>query len=97
MWQSIVESNVNGKLLRAIYNMHDAAKSCIKVGNNLSEVFHRNIGVRQGENCIICFFAMLTNEFKNNKIISVYKYNGVHINQLYNTDIDLQLKLFTLL
>ena len=34
------------------------------------------------------------NEFKNN--LST-QYNGVHINQLYNTDIDLQLKLFTLL
>ena len=37
---------------------------------------------------------MLINEFKNN--LST-KYNGVHINQLYNTDIDLQLKMFTLL
>ena len=37
---------------------------------------------------------MLINEFKNN--LST-KYNGVHINQLYNTDIDLKLKLFTLL
>ena len=36
---------------------------------------------------------MLINEFKNN--LST-QYNGVHINQLYNTDIDLQLKLFTL-
>ena len=33
----------NGKLFRVIYNMYDAAKSCIKVGNNLSEVFHCNI------------------------------------------------------
>ena len=37
---------------------------------------------------------MLINEFKNN--LST-KYNGVHINHLYTTDIDLQLKLFTLL
>ena len=37
---------------------------------------------------------MLINEFKNN--LST-QYNGVHINQLYNIDIDLQLKLFTLL
>ena len=69
------------------------AKSCIKVGNNLSEVFYRNIGVRQGENLSPVLFAMLINEFKNN--LST-QYSGVHINQLYNTDIDLQLKLFTL-
>ena len=40
------------------------------------------------------FFAMLINEFKNN--LST-QYNGVNLNQLYNTGIDLQLKLFTLL
>ena len=74
--------------------MHDAAKSCIKVGNNLSDVFHCNIGVRQGEHLSPILFAMLINEFKNN--LST-QYNGVHLNQLYNTDIELQLKLFTLL
>ena len=74
--------------------MYDAAKSCIKVGNNLSEVFHCNIVVRQGENLSPILFAMLINEFKNN--LST-QYNGVHLNQLYNTDIELQLKLFTLL
>ena len=94
LWQRILESNVNGKLFRVIYNMYDAAKSCIKVGNNLSEVFHCNIGVRQGENLSPILFAMLINEFKNN--LST-QYNGVHLNQLYNTDIELQLKLFTLL
>ena len=74
--------------------MYDAAKSCIKVGNNLSEVFHCNIGVRQGENLSPILFAMLINEFKND--LST-QYNGVHLNQLYNIDIELQLKLFTLL
>ena len=74
--------------------MYDAAKSCIKVGNNLLEVFHCNIGVRQGDNLSSVLFAMLINEFKNN--LST-QYSGVHIKQLYNTDIDLQLKLFTLL
>ena len=32
LWQRILESNVNGKLFRVIYNMYDAAKSSIKVG-----------------------------------------------------------------
>ena len=66
--------------------MYDAAKSCIKVGNNLSEVCHCNIGVRRGENLSPILFAMLINEFKNN--LST-QYNGVHLNQLYNTDIEL--------
>ena len=73
--------------------MYDAAESCIKVGNNLSKVLHCNIGVRQGGN-LSPVFAMLINEFKN-KLST--QYNGVHKNQLYNTDIDLHLKLFTLL
>ena len=94
LWQRILESNVNGKLFRVIYNMYDAAHSSIKVGNNFSEVFHCNIGVRQGENLSPILFAMLINEFKNN--LST-QYNGVHLNQLYNTDIEVQLKLFTLL
>ena len=64
--------------------MYNATKPCIKVGNNLSEVFHCNIGVRQGENLSPVLFAMLINEFKNN--LST-QYNGVHINQLYNADI----------
>ena len=63
--------------------MYDAAKSCIKVGNNLPEVFHCNIGVKQGENLSPILSAMLINEFKNN--LST-QYIGVHY-----TDIDLQL------
>ena len=86
LWQRILESNVNGKLFRVINSMYDAAKSRIKVGNNLSEVFHCNIGVRQGENLSPILFAMLINELKNN--LST-QYNGVHLNQLYNTDIEL--------
>ena len=60
LWQRILESNVNGELFRIIYNMYDAAKSCIKVGNHLSEVFHCNIGVRQGKNLSPVLFAMLS-------------------------------------
>ena len=74
--------------------MYNAAKSCIKVGNILSDVFHCNIGVRQGENLLQVLFAMLINKFQIN--VST-PYNGVHLNQFYNTYIDLQLKLFTLL
>ena len=43
--------------------MYDAAKFCIKVENNLSEVFHISMGVRQGENLSPVLFVMLINEF----------------------------------
>ena len=59
MWKRILERNMNGKLFRVIYDMHDAAKSCIKVGNNLSEVFNCNIGVRRGENLSRILFAII--------------------------------------
>ena len=70
------------------------AKSCIKFGNNLSEVFHCNIGVMQSETLSPVLFAMLINAFKNNLFT---QYNGVHKNQLYNININLQMKLLTLL
>ena len=60
----------------------------------MSEEFHCNIRVKQGDNLSPILLAMLINEFKNN--LSTH-YNGVHLNQLYNTVIDVQLKLFTLL
>ena len=90
----LLDSYVNGKLFRVIYIIYHAAKSCIKVGNNLLEVFHCNIEVRQGENLSPILFALLINKFKNN--LST-QYNGIHIYQFYNTDINLQLELFPLL
>ena len=43
--------------------MYDPDKSCINIGNTLSEVFHCNIGVRHGGNLSPVLFAMLINEF----------------------------------
>ena len=50
--QRILKSKLNGKLFRVIYNMYDEAKCCIKFEYNLSEVFHCNNGVRQGEHLL---------------------------------------------
>ena len=45
-------------------------------------------------NLLPVLFAMLINEFKNNQSTQC---NGVGYNQFFKTNIDLQLKLFTLL
>ena len=75
--QRILESNVNGKLFRVINNIYDAAKSCIKVGNNLLEIFHCHNGVRQGENLSPVLFAMLINVFKNMCLHNTMEY--IHV------------------
>ena len=74
--------------------MYDATKSLIKVENNLSEVFPCDMGARHGKKLLPVLFAMLINEFENNQST---QYNGVGYNQFFKTNIDLQLKLFTLL
>ena len=85
MWQRILESNVNGKLFRVVYNMYDAAKSCIKVGNNWTKVFHCKIGVRHGKNLSPVQFVMLINEFNNNIICIHNTMEYIHLYTSYPT------------
>ena len=97
LWQSLLKYELNGKLFRIIFNMYDTAKSCIKLGNKLSDFFSCNIGVRQGENLSPLLFALFLNNF--NTTISQH-YNGLQIlstNKFYDINIDVQLKLFSLL
>ena len=97
LWQSLLKYELNGKLFRVIYNMYDTANSCIELGNELSDFFNCNIGVRQGENLSPLLFALFINNF--NVTIS-QSYSGLQIfstNKLYDFDIDVQLKLFSLL
>ena len=50
LWQKLLESNINGKILKVIRNMYDNAKSHVSDNNNLSDPFPCQVGVRQGEN-----------------------------------------------
>ena len=81
-----------------MYNIYKEAKSCVKLDNTLSDFFSCNIGVRQGENLSPLLFALFLNDF--NTCIST-KFHGLQMftadNNLYNVNIDNELKLFSLL
>ena len=64
LWQKLLESNVNGKVLNVIRNMYKNAKSHVSVKNVLSDSFPCQVGVRQGENLSPLLFAIYLNDFK---------------------------------
>ena len=45
--------------------MYENAKSCLKLNHEISESFHCNIGVRQGENLSPLLFAIYLNDFRS--------------------------------
>jgi len=48
LWLKLLESNVDGKCFKIIFNMYANIKSCVKVNNQLSDYFASLTGVRQG-------------------------------------------------
>ena len=64
LWTKLISNGVNGKILRVIYNLYANAKSCVQEGSSTSDLFHCNIGVRQGENLSPLLFALYLNDFE---------------------------------
>ncbi len=64
LWSKVLSCGINGKILNVIYNMYDQAKSCVKKGNSMSNIFACLIGVRQGENLSPLWFAIYLNDFE---------------------------------
>ena len=64
LWQKVLESNINGKILNVIRNMYKDAKSHVSLKNVLSDSFPCQVGVRQGENLSPLLFAIFLNDFK---------------------------------
>ena len=100
LWGKLISSGINGKIVTVIYNMYANAKSCIKNGHETSDFFNCNIGVRQGENLSPLLFAMYLNDFE--LFISKYYKGLTEIskdinNHLSDDDVEVFLKLFTLL
>ena len=88
LWQKLLDSNVNGKILTVIKNLYNKAKSCVRANNRTSGYFPCSVGVRQGENLSPLLFAIYLNDFKN--AIS-RKFNGLtlirdSINNVLSTD-----------
>ena len=51
MWQMQRVYGVGGKLLTAVQNFYVDSRACVRVGNEVSEWFQVNVGLRQG--CVI--------------------------------------------
>ena len=48
MWQMLRVYGVGGKLLKAVQSFYVDSTSCVRVGNDVSEWFPINVGLRQG-------------------------------------------------
>ena len=95
LWQKLLNSNVNGKVLTVIKNMYHDAKSFVSVKNELSDSFPCQVGVRQGENLSPLLFALYINDLKN---FLSEKYNGLNtISSSLVNELNVYLKLFCLL
>ena len=95
LWQKLLESNINGKILKVIRNMYDNAKSHVSDNNNLSDPFPCQVGVRQGENLSPLLFAMFLNDFKQ---FLKEKYNGLkRLSASILKELNIYFKIFCLL
>ena len=48
MWQMLRVYGVGGKLLKAVKSFYVDSRACVRVGNDVSEWFPVNVGLRQG-------------------------------------------------
>ena len=100
LWTKLLSNQIDGKILRAIINIYEKTKTCVKLGNNISQFFPCKIGVRQGDNLSPLLFAIYLNDF--NDFLST-KFDGLkelsqEVNRtLNNSEVDTYLKLYTLL
>ena len=95
LWQKLLNSNINGKVLNVIKNMYQNAKSKVLFNNTLSEAFPCQVGVRQGENLSPLLFAIYLNDF--NTFLSE-KYKGLpKVTDSITQELQIYLKIFCLL
>ena len=100
LWAKLISYNINGRVLTVIKNMYEKAKSCVRQGIQLSQMFSCNIGVRQGENLSPLLFAIYLNDFE---LFLSKRYAGMTFfskkaNELMSDDdVEYFVRLFTLL
>jgi hypothetical protein len=98
----VLNTGINGNILKVIVNMYKDAKSCVQVENfQCSDYFKTYNGVRQGENLSPVLFALFLNDMCDylsrgmdglNTLVTEAR--GVHMDE---RDIDRLLNLFVLL
>ena len=100
LWVKLLACNINGKVMKLIYNLYQNTKACVKLNNTISRSFRCNVGVRQGDNLSPLLFALFINDFED--FLSL-KYDGLNsLNNLFrnvstNDEILTYLKLYILL
>ena len=100
LWQKLIAAEINGNVLRAIYNLYAGAKSCVKLDGNISDYFNCNIGVRQGENLSPLLFAIFLNDFEysvSRNYPGLTRLADDFSNILSDDDVQLFLRLYVLL
>ena len=95
LWQKLLNSNINGKVLNVVRNMYINAKSHVSLKNVLSDSFPCQVGVRQGENLSPLLFAIYLNDFKT---FLSEKYNGLSkVSESIANELNIYLRIFCLL
>ena len=94
LWRKLGQAQVTGKVLRIIQNLYQKTKACVRVNDQISDVFDCNIGVRQGNKLSPLLFILFLNDF-NTFMQSRYKGNCLTPDQ--NSNLRTLLKLYSLL
>ena len=61
----LLQYNIDGKMYKAIQNLHHHTESCIKINHMLSNWFFVRNGVRPGDNLSPTLFSLFINELAN--------------------------------
>ena len=64
LWQKLLKSGVDGKVLHVVKDMYKKAKSCVQWNSEISDHFSCSAGVRQGENLSPLLFSIYLNDLK---------------------------------
>ncbi|MCG8075583.1 MAG: reverse transcriptase family protein [Candidatus Thiodiazotropha taylori] len=94
LWKKLLENDINGKFFQIVHNMYNGIKSSVSVNGQDSPFFTCNCGVRQGENLSPVLFAIYLNDLET--CLLHKNLSGITID-VSDGDVDLYLKLFTLL
>ena len=65
LWQKLLNMQIEGKVLRVIYNMYYDIKSCVSLNGENSTFFASACGVRQGENLSPVLFSIYLNDLES--------------------------------
>ena len=64
LWQKLIKTGINGKLLTVLKNMYKDIRSCVSHNDKMSPYFICNNGVRQGENLSPILFSLYLNDLE---------------------------------